>query len=113
MTKVEILNKLDTNVRWLERAILALDARQTDDERSSGATVYDNDKGWNAFDASFGSYLARYIKGSRRPEGERLSGNWIVKARRMVRKYAGQLSRIAAAKQEAQAYADAAVAVLN
>lgn len=113
MTKAEILNKLNTNVRWLERAILALDARQTDDERAGGVTVYDNDRGWNAADASLGSYLARYIRGCRRPEGQRLSGNWIDRARSMIRKYAGQLARIAAAKQEAQAYADSALAVLD
>jgi hypothetical protein len=88
---------------WLERGILAIDARQTEDEKRDGVTRYDNDRGWNATDAKLGSYLAKYIRRCRRPEGERLSGNWVSRAKAMMRKYAGQLARIAAARQAAMA----------
>jgi hypothetical protein len=108
MDKAAILAKINTDQRWLERAILALDARQTEDERQSGQTVHDNDKGWNAYDASLGTYLANYLR-----SGRHLSGQWVTKARNMVRKYAGQLARIAAAKQAAKQHAEAALAALD
>jgi hypothetical protein len=113
MTKGEIRAKLAVDNRWLERGILALDARQTDDERQSRQTVYDNDRGWNAADASLGGYLANYIRRCRRPEGQRLTGEWVARARAMMYKYAGQLARIAAAKSAARQHADTALAVLD
>ncbi len=99
MTKQAIRSKINLDQRWLERGILALDARQTSDEQAGGVTIYDNDRGWNAADASFGGYLARYLRRSRRPEGQRLSGRFIQEARDMMQKYCGQLARIAAAKE--------------
>ena len=108
MDKAAILAKINTDQRWLERAIIALDDRQTADERAAGQTTHDNDKGWNAYDASLGTYLANYLR-----SGRHLSGAWNDKARRMVRKYCGQLARIAAAKQAARQHADSALAALD
>ncbi len=58
-----IRSKLATNTASVEWAILALDARQTSEERSAGVTIDENGRGWN--------YLANWIKTSRRPKGSR------------------------------------------
>ena len=101
MTPEYIREKLMADVRWLERAVLAIDNRQTGEEQAQGATTVLNGRGWNAFDASTGTYMANWIRQSTRPLGQRLSGAWIGKARRMLLKYAGQLARIAAANMAA------------
>jgi len=113
MTKAQIRSKLAVDTRWLERGILAIDAGQTADEQSSRQTVWDNRRGWNSADASLGGYLANYIRRCRRPEGQRLSGEWIARAREMMYKYSGQLARIAEAKAAARQHADSALAVLD
>jgi hypothetical protein len=91
-------NMLATNQDWLERAVLAIDERQTFDERQSQETKHRNAQGWNSADARYGGYLARYIR-----NGNRLSGSHVEKARRIIRKYAGQLVRIARAKANRRA----------
>ena len=58
-------------------------------------TIHDNKRGWNAADANKGGYIASYIRKSLRPSGQRLSGKWIEEAKTLMRKYAGQLARIA------------------
>lgn len=98
MTEASIRSKVMTNQKWLERAILAIDARQTDDEQRSETTRYLNARGWSAADAKQGSYLARWIRRSDRPDGEKLSGKWVANAKGIISKYCGQLSRIAAEK---------------
>jgi hypothetical protein len=103
ITKSEIRGKINIDQRWLERAVLAIDARQTADETAGQVTIYDNDRGWNAADAKFGGRLAKFIRTCRRPEGQRLSihngRNYIQEARNLMQKYCGQLARIAAAKE--------------
>ena len=92
-----IQHKLDTNSAWVERAILALTARQTSDELASQNTKHTNGRGWNKFDAKFGTDLAGRIKTgpwSDRKPGGRLTGNQIAAARRMLKKYTGQLLTI-------------------
>ena len=98
MTASEIRSKVMSNQKWLERAILAIDARQTVDEQASETTRYLNARGWSAADAKQGSYLARYIRNSRKAPGERLSGAWVDKGKVIIRKYCNQLSLIAAEK---------------
>ncbi len=92
-------NRLNTDQSFLEWAIIEIDERQTADEQSQGATKHQNGQGWNATDAEFGAYLARYIRGNGKRLGQRLSGSFVTKAQQMMRKYAGQILRIAAAAQ--------------
>lgn len=96
MTRRFIRFKLWNDQRWLERAILAIDNRQTSDEKSNRQTIYLNKRGWNAADAKIGSYLASYIRNSPKPLGEKLSGKWVGIAKRVVTKYSGQLQLVAA-----------------
>jgi hypothetical protein len=97
--KAAMIEKLNSDQRWLERAILAIDARQTATERQQGATTDSNGAGWNYYDARKGSYMASYIRRCHRPEGQRLSGRFVQEARDMMKKYAGQLCRIANARK--------------
>lgn len=90
MTKFEIAERMMTNLNWLERGVLAIDARQTSDELVSCETRHVRCHGWNKGDARYGSYVAKYLR-----TGRRLSGHHIAKTQRMMMKYAGQLARIA------------------
>ena len=94
-TKEQIAGKLVTDQKWLERGIIAIHARQTADEQDAGVTKYDNSMGWSGADSGFGSYLAKYIKNSRKPVGTILSGKYIGMAQRLMKKYAGQLVLVA------------------
>jgi hypothetical protein len=98
MTKNAVRFMVANDQRWLERAVLAIDNRQTSDERAVRQTKWDNNRGWNAADARIGGYIASFIRNSRNPEGQRLSGKWVSIARRMIHKYAGQLARISQEK---------------
>jgi hypothetical protein len=89
----QIREKLLTNQTWLERAILAIYQYQTETEQRHDTTLLHNDVGFNAVDASSGSYMAKWLK-----SGKHLSGKFLEKARRMMPKYAGQLATIANSK---------------
>jgi hypothetical protein len=77
----------------VEKAILRIDERQTDDERNSGETRYSNGIGWSGSDAAVGTYMANYIR-----SGRTLSGAWRGRAMTLAFKYRGQLADIANAK---------------
>ena len=73
MTKSAIRSKINLDQVWLERAVLAIDNRQTSDESAASVTIHDNGRGWSAADAKEGAYLARWIRRCNRPMGQRLS----------------------------------------
>jgi hypothetical protein len=89
-TKENILHIISTKEGALERAFLAIYDRQTHQEQSASTTLNRNDIGFNAADASSGSYFARWAK-----QGRRLSGKHREKGMKIIRKYAGQLADIA------------------
>lgn len=96
-TTVEtIKQKISTDPKWAERAILALYERQTMDERISQQTNENNGEGFNGADAyiltSFASQLIRY----KRP----LSPKQLAIAFRKLPKYATQLYKIAQSKEQ-------------
>lgn len=88
-----IRSKLTTDQRWLEAAILALYAMQTQDEKQVGDTRHDNDRGFNSADARPLSYYARWLQ-----TGRHLTGRYLLDAQQRCQKYAKQLLRIAKAK---------------
>ena len=97
-----IRTKLATDDLWVYRGIVAIYHCQTTDEKSTQSTSIDNGMGFNGVDAPFGSSLAvQYL------ERGSLSTKQTACARKMIRKYAGQLIRIAQAKQTAQNDTDA------
>ena len=97
-TKDSIRQLLLSNDRAVERAILALYARQTASEQSSETTRESNGVGFNAFDAKSGTYFARWLQ-----RGNRLNGTFLDRARKMSLRYVGQLVLIAQANATSKA----------
>jgi hypothetical protein len=89
----------------VERAVLAINERQTQDEQAVSCTIYKNHKGWNKPDAQrkdgsvgFGPACAASIKTYGHLTAPQLNA-----ARRMMRKYAVQLARVAVEKARSEA----------
>lgn len=81
-----IKQKLATDQKWLERAIVVLFKRQTNDEQRAETTKFTNGVGFTAFDAKRLSYYAKWINA-----GRNLSGIHLQKARTIVPKYSKQI----------------------
>lgn len=104
-TKDSIHQMLLTNSFAVERALLALYARQTDDEQSAEITKEKNGRGFASADAEFYSRLATQVASSPYPKGQRLSPkqldalrgirNGVKTKKRGITKYAGQLLLVA------------------
>lgn len=97
-TKDEILALLAERDAAVARALVALYERQTADEQSALITTHHNKMGFNGLDARFGSELARKVL-----KGWTLSPKQLAAARKMLRKYAGQLVLVANQKAAAKA----------
>ncbi len=101
-TTEEILTLLQ-NQRYLERAIVAIFEKQTEDEKATNTTKLTNNVGFNGPDAHLGSYLAKYIlkgvKEYRKEYGNNLSGDFLNRAKKIMPKYAKQLLSMAKSKQ--------------
>jgi len=69
------------SVSNVERGLLHLLSLQTSDEQASSTTSHLNEKGFSMRTVKQGSYMAQYVKRSSRPEGYRLTGNFIAKGR--------------------------------
>lgn len=89
-TKEQIVELLMNDNEAVERAVKAIYARQTEDEKHEKTTKHDNGRGFNAGDASVGTYMAKWCL-----RGNRLTGGWLHKARRMSLRYTRQLLEIA------------------
>lgn len=85
-TKEFIQEKLSTDARWIERALVVLHDRQTADEQSNRTTSKDNGVGFNGTDAAYLSYCAEWVK-----RGNHLSGNHVEKCGKRVKKYWRQI----------------------
>ncbi|QDJ96237.1 hypothetical protein Xoosp13_50 [Xanthomonas phage Xoo-sp13] len=88
-TKEEIHAKLKTDDKWLIRGLLAIYARQTDEEQNADVTKESNGIGFNAFDATILSDMAKQYKRT-----AFLSKRQIAIVRKCMLKYSGQLYRI-------------------
>jgi len=89
---------LERNNKAVYRALEVLLERQTADEREAGQTNHLNGRGFNGRDANFGTSLAKQIIAWNTGESKYsypLSLKQLEAARRMVYKYAGQLTNIA------------------
>jgi len=89
-TAASIRALLASNPRAVERAIVALLARQTADERSAEMTVHRNGVGFNAADAKRLTYVAKFLG-----EGKHLRTETCLRYLPRVSKYAAQLAEIA------------------
>ena len=114
-TRASIYAMLLGNNEALERAILAIQSRQTEDEQAAQFTKHQNGMGWNAHDAPIGGSLAQWITKGAAPRakggygkalGRTLTDKQRVMALRMIRKYTGQLLAVAEANGKAVDFND-------
>lgn len=103
-TRQELLARMD-NPANLDKALLALYARQTLDEQATKDTRYLNGRGFSAFHAKTGTRLAQYVERAqptRWPDGSysKLGPAWRAKARKIVTVHIGQLVDIANGTEE-------------
>ena len=89
MTKTQIKALLLSNPRAVERAILALHARQTVGEQHTSSTTESNGVGFNCFHAERGSYYARWLL-----SGRHLTGYHLDRARSIALHYTRQLAEL-------------------
>lgn len=66
MNKQQVSELLASNSYAVTKAMIILFAHQTHQERSTGSTIETNNVGFNAADADFGSYCARWVLGVHR-----------------------------------------------
>lgn len=92
-SKCIIAEKIQTDTKWLYAGILAIYKRQTEDEKQSESTDHNNGRGFTGTDAKFGSSLAKKLLA-----GYTLTIRQETAARKMMRKYAGQLLKVAKEK---------------
>lgn len=92
-----IRHKLATDDAWLYRGLLAIHARQTEDEKASKETNQRNSRGFNGTDAAFLSDLAEQVK----RYGSLYYAKQIAACRRCMLKYAKQLETVAREKEMA------------
>ena len=123
-----IILLLNSNDGAVGRAMVVLLSRQTAGEASMGATVESNGRGFTAFNASTGTYIAKWVLGvssnasQREVEvammrflasngtGRAVTGRFLAKARKIALTHRGQLLDVALAKhaQIVAAYFDVA-----
>lgn len=103
-TKETIQRLLATNDLAVERAIVVIYDRQTQDEKRDSDTKHDNYRGFRSNHASTGSFLARIIlKGWGQPGGRKkthLFPEKLAKARKIAMQYHRQLCEVANGKEE-------------
>lgn len=102
-----IKSNLLQNPAWVERAILALYAKQTEDEQASLDTRHHNNQGFTSADARRFSFVAQFIQNGGHLTREKALGIYAVR----LQKYAGQLAVIALAKKAQKALQSVAAPV--
>lgn len=89
-TKEAIREKIMTDDKWLIRGLLAIYRHQTDSEKNAGQTHEENGVGFNGVDSAILSDMAKqYIT------RDFLTTRQIAIVRDKMKKYAGQLTKIA------------------
>ena len=88
--KENIQKLIDTNDIAVERAIVRIYSFQTYKEQNSNKTIDLNNMGFSSHHAKLGTYLANWIK-----QDKHLSGKFLDKGRKMIRKYWKQLAMVA------------------
>jgi len=93
-----IRSNMNESSLWLARGIVAIFMKQTEDEQRSEDTKYHNSVGFGATDAkiltSFAKQCQNWLNGKSKFD-QPLSSNQSVIAKRLMKKYAGQLLKIA------------------
>jgi hypothetical protein len=95
LTKETILNLMATDLSFLEKCIVTIYEKQTEDEQINKSATHTNGIGFNQANSIRGCWYAQHIlRGNsqyRKVYGQNLTGDHILKARKFMAKYAGQL----------------------
>ena len=89
-TKEIIKHQIETNQKWLERAIVAIYKKQTISEQKIEHSIEYNNKGFSGPDSKRLSYYAKWIL-----SGKHLTGEHLITAKAKMLKYSKQLEKIA------------------
>jgi hypothetical protein len=101
LTAELIREKLLTDDRWLARALVALNDRQTTDEQRDEVTRYHNEQGFRPMHAKRGTSMARFYLKTGFLTPKQLAW-WRARTdsgKTRIEIYAGQLKKVAEAKQ--------------
>jgi hypothetical protein len=71
-TKEVIQQKLSSDLRWIERGVLVLFDRQTEDEKTQQGTRWENGRGFNKSDSNYLTYISKYLLSGRHLTGVHL-----------------------------------------
>ena len=96
LDKKEVLTLIRTSDLMVRRSLVVLYRQQTFEERQDGSTIERNEAGFNAWDAKHGTQLAEMIVNN-----HKLGHEQYTYARRILKKYANQLARLANAGAKA------------
>ena len=88
-TKEQIKENLSTNLSWMERTVIVLYNRQTEDEKFSKETKHQNGIGFNGTDSRYLTWVAEYLL-----KGNHLSGRHIEKVGKKLPKYWRQVKEL-------------------
>ena len=103
LTTDMIREKLLSDDRWLARALVALNERQTWDERRDETTRYHNEQGFRPMHAKRGTSMARFYvqRGYLTPKQIAWWRARTDSGKSRIEIYAGQLLKVAQAKKAA------------
>lgn len=102
LTKAALVAKLETDDRWVARAVVALNKRQTHDEVAAEMTKYTNNRGFRSCDARMGTSMAQFYSRNGYLTPKQVA-YWRKRQRNGVMRiavYANQLLSIAAESKE-------------
>lgn len=85
-TKEFIQHQLSTNPKWVERGLVVLFNRQTEDEQSSHETKWENGMGFNGSDSRYLTYCAKWVL-----QGRHLNEKHLQKCGGKLKKYWKQI----------------------
>jgi hypothetical protein len=90
-TKEVIMDKLKSDVRWMERGVVVLYQHQTNEEQNTKKTIDYNGVGFNGIDSRYLTWVAEWLlKDSR----NHLSGKHVEKVGKMLPKYWKQIQTL-------------------
>lgn len=88
MTKEYIQEQLQFNPKWIERGLVVLYNRQTQDEKENVMTKWENGVGFNGSDVKYLTYCSKWVL-----SGRSLSGVHLNKCGKMLKKYWKQIQQ--------------------
>ena len=90
-TKEQVKDLLATDLKWMERGVIVLYERQTEDEQKSGQTQVYNNRGFNGTDSRYMTWVAKWLL---EHKSHHLNEKHRAKVAKSLPKYWGQIMEI-------------------